>query len=359
MDAEPKIVKSLRETGIHIECTMNALITHNRCGAVILIIILWRYSLCLMKGKHYSDKHLFPSHDSPALKTLRRLLPWYSSSPDRWSGVIVQHVERTRRGRIHRRATSSATITPLVMAGRMAHAKPHIQKQKLVMEVKSMAWMDGWSHVTHTAKVNSCFFFGSLTPKSTLAGEIWMDQLTTPATFVSVWAKFWQRLRLFWPMRITTLYSIWYGLISLQPGSILPPLGLWDANAAQLTCREQELYKPNSERGFWHNRFNRIQSQRGSHLALGCFFWRAFILKHIQIGRYVLFFFPFFCFFVVCGILWVWPLPEHKFAKWKRGNIGTDWIRNLEPSRHLQFASQWQFGAQEHYILNKKKQQLF
>lgn len=82
------------------------------------------------------------------------------------------------------------SLTPLVMAGRMAHAKPHIQKQKLVMEVKFMAWMDGWSHVTHIAKVNSCFFFGSLTSKSTLAGEIWMDQLTTPATFVSVWAKF-------------------------------------------------------------------------------------------------------------------------------------------------------------------------
>lgn len=47
----------------------------------------------------------------------------------RFFSTTSTKMERTGRGNIHSRDTSSATITPLVMAGRMAHAKPHIQNR--------------------------------------------------------------------------------------------------------------------------------------------------------------------------------------------------------------------------------------
>lgn len=69
--------------------------------------------------------------------------------------------------------------------------------------------MNGWSHVIKTAKVNSYFFFCSFTPMSTLAGEIWMDQLSTPATFVSVSPNF-QRLCLFGPLFGRRIMMVFY-----------------------------------------------------------------------------------------------------------------------------------------------------
>ena len=67
---------------------------------------------------------------------------------------------------------------------------------------------------------------------STLAGEIWMDQLPTPATFVSTSANL-HNLCLF---LTDTFWNENYDdvLSPSQLGSILPPVSLRYANDAQL-----------------------------------------------------------------------------------------------------------------------------
>lgn len=91
---------------------------------------------------------------------------------DGWCECV--HVERRGWGSIHGWATSTATVTPLVMAGRMAHAKPHIQNRSWLW--RSSLW-HGWTGDVMLSKLQKLIaLFCSFTPTSTLAGEIWMDQ---------------------------------------------------------------------------------------------------------------------------------------------------------------------------------------
>lgn len=106
---------------------------------------------------------------------------------------------------IYIRATSLATVTPLVMAGRMAHAK--LQNRSRLW--RSSPW-HGWMGELVLSKINSCFLLFYLN-----ANLSWGDLDGSVATFVSVLVHFCVCCnRCFLGMGIMMFYMIWFYLSS-------------------------------------------------------------------------------------------------------------------------------------------------